>query len=197
MANRIKIAAAGAVFLLSAVLVCAQSAQEDHKLSIRGIELGMTAQEVVEHLGGRMPDGRRDEKEAVLLFWKLKDETLLQVTFRKDRVSHLALQYKKPHPTTDLWLVPLSTPEHRTPLTAPDPRWRRDYKVTETSDKMRNVWTRQEKVPAGYRVEIQFLSASRNQFGGRFWEYVEFKYVTVVKDDLKKFDQATPPAEKR
>jgi hypothetical protein len=162
---------------------------EDHKASVHGIEMGMTAQQVVD-LVGRMPDARKDEKEEVIVYWKVEEDNVLQVNFRKDRVSRLALQYKKPRPTTDLWLVPLSSPASGSGLTAADPRVRRDYKITETNDKMRTVWERQEKTHAGYRVQIQFLSASRKQAGDRFGEFVEFKYVSVVKDDLKKFEQS-------
>lgn len=48
-----------------------------------------------------------------------------------------------------------------------DPRWRAEYKVTQTKDKFRTVWTREEKTEVGYRVECQFLSASRLKLGDR------------------------------
>ena len=251
------------VFKALAVLVClgmigftglarAQSPDEDHQPSIRGIKIGMTAADVLDRLG-RMPDGRKDEKEEAHLIWKLEEGNLLQVTFRGEHVSQIALQYKNPRPTTDLWLLPLASkptetklnPEERsaaenvgimagrsastltartTPeqqqqqdrpaaerghptttgpgteaptITARDPRWRQDYKPTETYDKLRIAWTRQEKVNAGYHVEIRFLSSSRKQFGDRFGEFIEFKYVTVLKEDLKKFDQGFPAAKTR
>jgi len=180
------------VMALLALAVCfaaAQSAEEDHKPSIRGIGVGAKTQDVLDHLG-RMPDTRKDEKEEVIVRWKLEDGNLLQVNLRGDNVSQVALQYKQPRPSTDLWLQPLSTPASRSDLTVSDPRLRRDYKATETMDKLRTVWTRQEKMPDGYRVEIRFLSGSRSQFGNRFEEYVEFKYVMLFRDDLKKFDQA-------
>ncbi len=185
------------LLLCSLLPAGAQSNQEDHQAMIHEITLGMTAQEVVDHLGGRNPDGRKDEKDVVQLFWKVEVGNVLQVNFFKERVSHVALQFKKPRPTTDLWLQPLSSPASRSELTASDPRLRRDYKATETGDKLRTVWNREEKAPAGYRVEIQFLSGSRKQFGDRFEEFVEFKYVSVNKDDLKKFENAFASEGKR
>lgn len=73
-------------------------------------------------------------------------------------------------------------------IAAPDPRQRRDFKVAETQDKMRTVWTRHEKAPEGYELEVRLLSASRKQLGDRLEEFVEFKYVSVAREDLEKFD---------
>lgn len=173
-----------------AARVWAQAAEEDHKPMIHGITTGMTAQDVLDHLGGRMPDGRKEEKGGTMLTWKLEDGNLLLVTFRGENISELRLMYKKPRPTTDFWLVPLSTPASSTALTAADPRLRREYKATETADKLRTVWTRREEAASGYEVEISFLSTSRQQLGDRHEEYVEYKYVTVPKDEMKKFENA-------
>lgn len=179
-----------AATLLAANFGLAQATDEDHKPSIRGIEIGMTAQQVLDHLG-RMPDGRKDEKDEAIIIWKVENDNVLQVRFRKERVSHIGLQYKRPRPTTELWLQPLYSAPGGV-LTARDPRLRIDYRATETGDKLRSVWTRQEKAAAGYRVEIQFLSASRKTLGDRFEDFIEFKYVTVAKDDLSKFEKAIP-----
>jgi len=176
------------VALFAASFGLSQATDEDHKPSIRGIEIGMTAQQVLDHLG-RMPDGRKDERDEAIVIWKIENDNVLQIRFRKEHVSHIALQYKHPRPTTELWLQPLYTAPGGV-LTARDPRLRLDYKATETSDKLRSAWTRQEKVAGGYRVEIQFLSASRKSLGDRFEDFIEFKYVTVPKDDLARFDKA-------
>ena len=174
------------LFAVSAGL--AQSTEQDHKAAIEGIEIGMNAQQVFDQLK-RMPDARRDEKGDVLVSWKLKDAGVLQLRFRKEHVSHIALQYHQPRPTEGLWLQTLhSGPSHD--LTGRDPRLRIDYKAAETEDKLRTVWTRQERTAAGYNVEIQFLSTSRKARGDRFEDYVEFKYVTVAKEDIKKFEKA-------
>ncbi|MBI1738676.1 MAG: hypothetical protein HYR58_05460 [Acidobacteria bacterium] len=227
-----------------------QAGGEDHQASILGIEIGMTPQQVMERLG-RTADGAKDEKDEIVLRWKLPGGDVLQVNLRRsnERVSFLGLHYAKPRPATDLWLVPLSSPtaqayvnrnphqaesartntgapaadtsassaaipgatpassaggvqlpvdpiapnpyEHKDPgrLTARDPRLRTDYKTSETRDKMRTVWVREEKSPAGYRVEVSFLSGDRKQYGDRFEEYVDYKYVSVGKEDLKKFDE--------
>ncbi len=191
---------AGAEFysILCVLCVCAVNlfafaqdpkAAQDHKAAVEGVEIGMNAQQVFEQLK-RMPDARKDEKEEVILTWKLKDTSVLQLKFRKEHVSHIALQYHQPRPTEGLWLQQTlhSGPSHD--LTGRDPRLRIDYKTTETKDKLRTVWTRQEKAAGGYTVEVQFLSTSRNVRGDRFEDYVEFKYVTVVKDDIKKFEKA-------
>ncbi len=180
-----------------AARIWAQASDEDHKPTIHGIATGMTAQDVLDHLGGRMPDGRKEEKGATILTWKPEDGNILLVTFRGENISELRLMYKKPRPTTDLWLVPLSTPASSTALTAADPRLRREYKATETEDRLRTVWTRREKTANGYEVDISFLSTSRQQLGDRHEEYVEYKYVTVPKDEMKKFDNAVRSSPKK
>ena len=177
--------------------IWAQAADEDHKPMIHGIATGMTAQDVLDHLSGRMPDGRKEEKGSTILTWKLEDGNILLVTFRGENISELRLLYKKPRPTTDLWLVPLSTPASSTALTAADPRLRREYKATETEDKLRTVWTRREKSANGYDVEISFLSTSRQQLGDQYEEYVEYKYLTVPKEETKKFDNAVRSSPKK
>lgn len=179
---------AGTALLFAGSPVSAQATDEDHKPSIRGIEIGMTAQQVLDHLG-RLPDGRKDEKEEAIVIWKVESDNLLQVRFRKEHVWHIGLQYKHLRPTTELWLQPLYSAPGGV-LTARDPRLRIDYIATETGDKLRSVWTRQEKTAGGYRVEIQFLSTSRKTHGDRFEDFVEFKYVTVPKDDASKFEKA-------
>ncbi len=78
------------------------------------------------------------------------------------------------------------------PITARDPRWRADYKPTESLDKRRTLWTYQEKTEDGYRVEVRFMSVSRERMGDRYEEYVEYKYVTVPREDLPKFDKVYP-----
>ena len=175
------------LFAFSAGL--AQTIDQDHKAAVEGVEIGMNAQQVFDQLK-RMPDARKDEKDEIILTWKLKDASVLQLKFRKEHVSHIALQYHQPRPTEELWLQQTlhSGPSHD--LTGRDPRLRIDYRATETKDKLRTVWTRQEKAAGGYTVEVQFLSTSRMVRGDRFEDYVEFKYVTVVKDDIKRFEKA-------
>jgi len=46
-------------------------------------------------------------------------------------------------------------------------------------------------------VDISFLSTSRQQLGDRHEEYVEYKYVTVPKDEMKKFDNAVRSSPKK
>jgi hypothetical protein len=64
-----------------------------------------------------------------------------------------------------------------------------DYKVSQTEDRERTVWVR-ELDGEGFRMEIRFLSAHKKRLGDRYEEEVEFKYVSVHRNDLKKFDQA-------
>lgn len=187
------------VLLLASALSAAQSEpakksgeqSEDHQASIHGIRIGMTTPQVLDLLGGRMPDVRKDEKGEIIVFWKLEGGNVLQVNFRKENyVSHIALQFKPPRPTNDFWLAPLKSGGSTTGLTARDPRLRVDYQASETTDKERTVWVREEKSPAGYRIEVRFLSAPRQRLGERFESEVEYKYVSVNRNYLKKFDQA-------
>lgn len=164
---------------------------EDHQASIHGIRIGMTTEQVLERMGGRMPDVRKDEKDEIIVYWKLEGGSVLQVNFRQENyVSHIALQYKPPRPTNDFWLAPLKSAGSASALSARDPRLRVDYQASETTDKERTAWVREEKSPAGYRIEVSFLSAARKRLGERFETEVDFKYVSVNRNDLKKFDQA-------
>ena len=191
--------------------------EEDHRPTILGVAIGMTAQQVLARLG-RMPDARKEDKQQVNVYWKLQDGSLLQVSFRGEHVRHLGLQFKRMRPATDLWLQPLakgtqvglyreesaaaarvglpvgsSTIGSETPITAPDPRLHREYRAAESLDKFHTIWTRQEKTEDGYRVEIRFLSCPKNQCGDRFQEFVQYKYVDVFPDDIKKFERAVQP----
>ncbi len=164
---------------------------EDHQASIHGIRIGMTTPEVLERLGGRMPDQRKDEKDEIIAYWKLESGNVLQVNFRQENyVSHVALQFKPPRPTNDFWLAPLKSAGNTSGLSARDPRLRVDYQASETTDKERTAWVREEKSPQGYRIEVSFLSAHKKRLGERFESEIDFKYVSVNRNDLKKFDQA-------
>jgi hypothetical protein len=234
------------VLLLGTPLSWAQSVpaakageqSENHQPSIHGIRIGMTTPQVLDLLGGRMPDHRKDEKGEIIVFWKLEGGNVLQVNFRKENyVSHIALQYKPPRPTNDFWLVKLKDSSHQertsatrsgvisgaaagapgtlssgpgsivsmedrdkapelsstgtgtSAVTARDPRWHVEYRVSETEDRERTVWVKEEDA-AGYRIEIRFLSAHKKRLGDRYEEEVDFKYVSVNRNDLKKFDEA-------
>jgi hypothetical protein len=79
-------------------------------------------------------------------------------------------------------------------ITGRDPRIHPEYKVAETNDRERTVWNRLEKDPRGYRVEIGFISTDRKKMGSQYEGQVQFKYVSVEKEDLKKFDEAMKSA---
>ncbi len=167
----------------------APSPEEDHRPSILGLRVGMTAEDVINRLK-RQADGAADQKDHTILNWKLPEGNLLRVDFWKDRIASLRLVYKHPRPTTDLWLAPLATPASSSSLTSPDPRWRRDYKATEDNDRMHVVWTRDEKTKQGYRVRIAFWSVSKKAMGERYGEFVEIKDITVDLEDVKQFEES-------
>jgi len=185
------------VTLLAAVLLAlpchAQtpppSPEEDHRPSILGLQVGMTAGDVLDRLK-RQADGATDQKSHTILTWKLAEGNLLRVDFWKEHIAGLRLVYKHPRPTTDLWLTPLATPASSSSLTLPDPRWRRDYKATEDNDKLHVVWTRDEKSEHGYRVRIAFWSVSKKAMGERYGEFVEIKDVGVDPEDVKRFEES-------
>jgi len=182
------------VLLLVPTSSAGESAANDHAPSLLGLEIGMTAQDVLDRLG-RMPDDRKDEDNQIIVFWKQENGDVLQVNFLEDHVCHLGLKYAAARPSGELWLRPLKTQgaEHYgglqtgTILDGRDPRFRAEYKPTQTKDKLRTVWTREIKAEEGYRVEVQFLSSSQQERGERYEEFVDFKYVTVPKKDHKKF----------
>jgi hypothetical protein len=192
-----------------------QAKDEDHKLAVAGIEIGMDAQSVMAQLH-RNADAAKDEGEHTYLTWKMPDGNLLKIDFWMEHVAGMRLTYKVPRPATDLWLVPLKAGSKialnqdesamseskkvelpvgngegtTTALTAADPRWRREYKVTETNDQTRIVWTRDEKSAGGYSVQIIFWSTSKKEKGERYGEYVAFKDVLVAPNDLPAFGKA-------
>jgi hypothetical protein len=86
----------------------------------------------------------------------------------------------------------LSSGKPPSALTGRDPLLHPEYRVGETGDREHLVWTRVEQEPqVPYRVEIGFISADKKQLGSLFDTKVEFKYVTVLREDLKKFDNST------
>lgn len=157
-----------------------------HAPSVYGLQLGMTAQQVLDQLE-RMPDGRQDQEDTIVVFWQMENGDQLQVNFRHDRVSHLALKFDEPKTLAEIGLIALH--DKRSSLDARDPRARYEYKIAETNDQSRTVWSTEKRAESGYNYEVQFLSASRQEFGDQRDRYVEFKYVTVPKDHLKAFDQ--------
>ena len=198
------------------------SVEEAHEFSIYGIKVGMTTPEVLDRLGGRMPDKREDKAGEIVVYWKT-EEGILQVRFRDENyVSYVGLQYAPVRPTNDFWLrrlkdlgvgrptpfvttgpgttvadrpidpnateAPrLSSSQGPSELTGTDPRLRRDYKLAETVDKERTVWTR-EMQGSGFSVDVGFISADKKKMGTQFEEWIQFKYVQVEVPDLKKFD---------
>src|SRR5713101_1006503 len=98
MTGKAKMRTVKALFFISVVSwsgwaarVWAQTADEDHKPTIHGIATGMTAQDVLDHLGGRMPDDRKEEKGSTILTWKLENGNMMLITFRSENVSELKL----------------------------------------------------------------------------------------------------------
>ncbi len=95
----------------------APSSEEDHRPSIMGLHIGMTAQQVLDRFG-RMPDARRDEKGEIIVYWKLDKSEVVQVRFRRDNfVSYISLQYNPFRPTSDLMLRPLGEAQADDPNT--------------------------------------------------------------------------------
>lgn len=165
------------------------AADEAHEYRIYGIEVGMTTPEVLDKLGGRMPDKREDKDGEIIVYWKT-DEGVLQVRFRDENyVSFIGLQFRPPRPTNDFWLSEVRTGGSSSELTAPDPRLRRDYQLSESSDQQRAAWKRSQKAPSGYEVEISFLSSDKRKAGTQYSGQVEFKYVMVPPMKVRQFDQ--------
>lgn len=76
-----------------------------HADSILGIRVGMATPQVLDLMGGRMPDKREDKNGEIIVYWKQQNGDILQVRFRDDNfVSYVGLQYKTPKPTGDFWL---------------------------------------------------------------------------------------------
>ncbi len=215
----------------------APSPEEDHRPSILGLQVGMTAQQVLDSFG-RMPDARKDEKGEIIVYWKLDKREVIQVRFRKDNfVSYISLQYSPFRPGSDLMLRPLGeaqaddpgttvnvTPDltgsgpgfaanrvtvggsedkvpvlssassASTPAAGKDSRWKAEYKPASTVDGERVVWARNLEVDPRFRIQVGFISASKARLNRRYDEEVEFKFVSVLKEDLKKFDKAMTQA---
>ena len=162
-----------------------------HATSIEGLRLGMNAQQVLETLG-RMPDKREDKDGQVIVYWKVGKNDVLMAKFRGDFVYSLNLQYRPVKPLGDFWLEPNGTEK-----AGDDTRMHREYKITQTDDRERLVWTREEKSPAGYRVNVSFISPSKSKAGAESETHIELKTIAVRKEDLKAFDSAYQSAAPR
>ena len=156
-----------------------------HAPSIEGLRLGMNAHQVLETLG-RMPDKREDKDGQVIVYWKVGKNDVLMARFRGDFIYSLNLRYRPVKPLGDFWLEPNGTER-----AGDDTRMHREYKITQTDDRERLVWTREEKSPSGYRFNLSFISPSKSKAGAESENHIEFKTIAVRKEDLKIFDSVS------
>lgn len=162
----------------------------------------------------RPPDFGQEQHGDIVSGWKLAGGDLLTIRLRnKQYVSEVALDF---HPfarafdlglpsafedqyssgkVDGLGLTGRAYPTANGAETKDNGKLRLAYHRDETQNSERVNWHREEKQPAGYNVEIGFLSASRLRDGERVYQNdVATKYVTVSKPDLEKFDRALASA---
>jgi hypothetical protein len=172
-----------------------QNAGPPHDPEIYGVRIGMDVPTALEAVfvnakrqpGQEKPDALRSEGSDKRVLYKLKDGNL-QIVFTEGKwVSEIQLEYAKPLFQDDLKLLDTSNT-----LGNAGGETRRDdrYSVGFTSDdKKERYWWRDEKVDAGYRIRIGFVSAKLTK-GGMSSKEIVRKIITVVPEDKKKFAQA-------
>jgi len=209
--------------LLSLLFISAARAQAQcdlthdlHASSICGLSLGMTPAQVLETMK-RPPDVGQEQQGDIVSGWKLASGDLLSVRFRnKQYVSVLMLDFHPVRRAADLGLPTALEDQYGSgglsatnglagrayPSTSgsqlkDNPKLELTYHRDETQNSERVIWYREETVPAGYKLEIGFYSASRLKVGERIYQNdVATKYITVRKPELANFDHAMSHAVK-
>jgi hypothetical protein len=197
------------VALGAALGQCEKTLEEVHSANICGLTIGMTPQQVLEAMK-RPPDVGQVQGEDIVSGWQVLGGDLLSVRFRhKQYVSMLTLDFHPVMRNTDLGLPSALEESHASISSRPIDNSRtvaranRDLSTThnsqvqlsyhrdETQNGERIVWYREEKDPAGYKLEIGFYSASRLKEGERIYQNdVASKYITVNKSELPNLDRA-------
>lgn len=177
--------------------------------SLEGIEVGMSLQQVVETIG-RIPDSKRVGDAARppkgaytrpplepdgILFWRLKDESILEVGIRKEHAFYVGIQYSKNRRAPDFGLETYPTIQERreaerkwgAQLQPPEGAFRHRQLSNPDSRLNRVSWDRREKHPAGFSLEIVFTSPT---FGDSrsYGRQVAARRISVMNEDQKKFD---------
>jgi len=185
-------------------------AKEDSAATtVEGVEVGMSLQQVVEALG-RIPDSKRVGDAAKprkgaytrpqlepdgVLFWRLKDESILEVGIRKEHALYVGVQYAKNRRASDFGLLTLPTIAERR---EEERRWGAQLQPPEGAFRMRQLsnpnasldrvgWDRREKLPHGFSLEIVFLSPTKGD-SSSYGRQVASRRVSVMNEDQKKFE---------
>jgi hypothetical protein len=178
--------------------------------SVCGVTLGMTPTQVLETMK-RRPDVGEEQQGDIVSGWKLSSGDFLSVRFRnKQYVSALMLDFHPVRRAVDLGLPTALEDQYGSgglgetsglagrayPSTSgtqlkDNPKLTLNYHRDETQNSERVIWYREESVPAGYKMETGFYSASRLNEGERVYQNdVATKYITVRKPELANFDRA-------
>ncbi len=178
--------------------------------SLEGVEVGMSLQQVVETIG-RIPDSKRVGDAAKppkgaytrpplepdgILFWRLKDESILEVGIRKEHALYVGIQYSKNRRASDFGLVNFSTIDERreeerkwgAELQPPLGAFRHRQLSNKDSKLNRVAWDRGEKHQAGFSLEIVFMSPTFGE-SRSYGRQVATRRVSVMNEEQKKFDE--------
>jgi hypothetical protein len=178
--------------------------------SLEGVEVGMSLQQVVETIG-RIPDSKRVGDAAKppkgvyvrpqlepdgILFWRLKDESILEVGIRKEHALYVGIQYSKNRRASDFGLVNFGTIDERreeerkwgAELQPPLGAFRHRQLSNKDSKLNRVAWDRREKHEAGFSLEIVFLSPTFGE-SRSYGRQVATRRISVMNEEQKKFDE--------
>jgi hypothetical protein len=174
----------------------ARQTASPHDLDIFGVRIGMDVATALKAVwenannaqpGKEKPDAKKNEGKDVRVLYKLKDGNLEILFAEGKRVKEIQMQYAKALLQDDLKLLDSSGNYNNAGNgTQKDDR----YSVGFTSnDKKERFWWRDEKMNAGYRVRVGFISEKLTK-GGLASKEIVRKIITVVPEDKDKFKKA-------
>jgi hypothetical protein len=171
-----------------------------HDADILGVKIGMDVPTALQTIfvnsrrkpGQEKPDAKKaegnDNQDIRVLYKGLKDGEV-QILFAAGRyVKEIVLIYAAPPHSNELRLVPSSSIKEAMGGERYDDR----YSVGFTSNKKEEqLWWRDEKTPAGYRIRVGFVSKKLKEEPSVQYRAIVMKTISVTPGDEAEFLKAT------
>jgi hypothetical protein len=174
----------------------ARQTTSPHDLDIFGVRIGMDVPTALKAVwenannaqpGKEKPDAKKNEGKDVRVLYKLRDGNL-EILFAEGKwVIEIQMQYARALLQDELKLLDSSgNYDNAGNGTERDDR----YSVGFTSnDKKERFWWRDEKMLAGYRIRVGFISEKLTK-GGLASKEIVRKIIIVVPEDKDRFNKA-------
>jgi hypothetical protein len=168
-----------------------------HDTDILGVKIGMDVPTALQTIfvnagrkpGQEKPDAKKAEgKNDVRVLYKGLKEGEVQILFAGGRsVKEIVLIYAAPPHSNELRLLPSSSIQEAMGGERYDDR----YSVGFTSNKKEEqLWWRDEKTPAGYRVRVSFISKKLKEEPSVQYRTIVMKMISVTPGDEAEFLKA-------